>query len=61
MKLHSLREHFYTKNNKTWKPKRSFESKEEIEKVLGFKTEDVLVYTCRHCGNLHLKGIHNAA
>jgi hypothetical protein len=54
VKLKRLREHYVTKDKgKTWIPKLSFTSKEEIE-LAGFLPNKWHIYRCTLCDNLHV-------
>lgn len=54
MRLSSeLREHYRRAKN-GWVPKRSFESKEQIEKELGYRPGDPIIYHCSICNKFHI-------
>ncbi len=55
MRLKLLREHYQSKDNRTWTPKRSFNSDDEIKEELGFDPDRTNSYRCTICGNLHVE------
>jgi hypothetical protein len=53
MRLTILREHYSSKDNKNWVPKKSFASPEEVKKVLGANVLDENIYECTVCHTFH--------
>lgn len=51
MKLKMLRQHYQSRTDKLWIPKKQFKSEEEAQKKLG---SDCAVYRCDFCDFLHV-------
>ena len=48
------REHYTSKDNRLWTPKRGFVSKDEIKEQLGFDPAKCNIYRCTVCEMLHI-------
>ncbi len=54
MKLKTLREHYTSRDGLNWKPKRSFDTKDDITQFLGKAAEHRHFYTCGICFKYHI-------
>jgi hypothetical protein len=54
MQLKLLREHYQSKDGKTWYPKQGYDTEEEIIKLFKLDPEKSNIYTCTLCEKLHL-------
>lgn len=53
MKLRMLREHYHSKDDQIWVPKKAFKTREEIREQLGFDPDTCHIYECSFCNLLH--------
>jgi hypothetical protein len=56
MKLKMFRQHYQSKDDTTWTPKRSFKSEEEVRNS-GFPASLWHAYTCDLCNSIHIASI----